>query len=127
MVKKVGSQIRNSETHKENYPVPPIISSVNSCSFLSKWLVGILIPLIGTISNSNIKNNTDLIDSLNDVRIPYEFKIVSFDVTSLFNKVPLFDLLNFLSHELDNCNISVNKTDLITLTKLCTLDNEFKI
>ena len=82
--------------------------------------------MIGTISNSHIKNNTDLIDRLNDVSVPYEFKLVRFDVTSLFTEVPLFDLLNFLSHELDNCNLPVNKTDLITLIKLCTLDNKFK-
>ena len=82
--------------------------------------------MIGTISNSHIKNNTDLIDRLNDVSVPYEFKLVSFDVTSLFTKVPLFDLLNFLSQELDNCNIPVNKTDLITVIKLSKLDNKFK-
>ena len=100
------------KTHKENNPVRPIISSVGSCSyFLSKWLLGMLNPLIGTISNSHIKNNTDLVDRLNDVSVPYEFKLVSFDVTSLFTKVPLFDLLNFLSHELDNCNIPINKNE----------------
>ena len=82
--------------------------------------------MIGTISNFHIKNNTDLIDRLNYVSVPYEFKLVSFYVTSLFTKVPLFDLLNFLSQELDNCNIPVNKTDLITLIKLCKLDNKFK-
>ena len=106
--------------------VQSLVRLVVALIFLSKWLVGILNPLIGTISNSHNKNNTDLIDRLNDVSVPYEFKLVSFDVTSLFTKGPLFDLLNFLSHELDNCNIPVNKTDLITLIKLCTLDNKFK-
>ena len=62
------------KTHKENNPVRPIISSVGSCSyFLSKWLVGKLNPLIRTISNSHIKNSTDLIDRLNDVSVPYEY------------------------------------------------------
>ena len=50
---------------------------------------------IATLSNGQ---SSDLIDRLNDVSVPYEYKIVSFDVTSLFTKVPLFDLLNFLSH-----------------------------
>ena len=106
--------------------VQSLVRLVVALIFLSKWLVGILNPLIGTISNSHNKNNTDLIDRLNDVSVPYEFKLVSFDVTSLFTKVPLFDLLNFLSHEFDNCKIPVNKTDLITPIKLCTLDNKFK-
>ena len=67
------------KTHKENNPVRPIISSVDSCSyFLSKWLVGILNPLIGTISNShinlhiNLNSHIDLIDRLNDVSVPYQ-------------------------------------------------------
>ena len=54
------------------------------------------------------------------IKIPSAFAYIS------ILKVPLSDLLNFLSHELDNCNIPANKTDLITLIKLCTLDNKFK-
>ena len=85
------------KTHKPNNPVRPIISSVGTITYkLSKWLVKVLMPIVGTISNSNIKDNVDFVNKLN-MSISYDFKIVSFDVTSLFTKAPVDDLLSFLS------------------------------
>ena len=115
------------KTHKEGNPVRPIISSVGSVTYsLSKWLVELLNPLLGSISESHIKNSTDLIDKLN--KIPYhynKFKLISFDVCSLFTKVPVNDLINFLSNELNIKPLPFNTHKIIRLIKLCTLNNKF--
>ena len=85
------------KTHKVNNPLRPLISTVGSaCYSLSKWLVSLLSPLFGTISNSNIKNNTNLVHKLNSINITYDFSLISFDVTSLFTRVPVNKLFDFL-------------------------------
>lgn len=114
------------KTHKPNNPVRPIISSVGSCSYkLSKYLVNLLSPLLGNISNSNIKNNVDFVDKINNLHINFEFKMISFDVTSLFTKVPVDDLLNFLKEELDNMNLPLPTSTVIDLIKLCIKNCKF--
>ena len=114
------------KTHKQNNPVRPIISSVGSISYrLSKYLVKLLSPLLGNISNSNIKNNVDLVDKLNNLNLNFSFKIVSFDVTSLFTKVPVDDLLDFLKEELESKNLPLPAITVIELIKLCIKDSKF--
>ena len=116
------------KTHKENFPMRPIISTVGSASYkLSKYLVNILSPIVGTISNSHIKNNVDLIEKLN-CNIPnYNFKLISFDVKSLFTKVPIDDLLNYLETELNNRieTLPLSPHCIIELIKLCVIDSKF--
>ena len=115
------------KTHKPNNPVRPIISSVGSITYkLSKYLVSLLNPLIGTISSSHIKNNVDLIDKLNNVQVKCDFKLVSFDVCSLFTKVPVDDLLSFLPEVLDRLELPFDNTVLVNLIKLCILDSKFE-
>lgn len=114
------------KTHKPNNPVRPITSSVGSIGYkLSKWLVSVLNPLVGSISNSNIKNNTDLIDKLNSLDIGFNFKLVSFDVTSLFTRVPVNDLLTFLDDELRKHDLPLPVPTIIELIKLCIVDSKF--
>lgn len=117
------------KTHKANFPARPIISSVGSASYkLAKYLVDILNPLVGTISNANIKNNVDLINKLNSVQINSESMLVSFDVVSLFTKMPIDDLMAFLSELLENTQLDIPfpKSTLIELIKLCVKDCKFE-
>ena len=115
------------KTHKPNNPARPIISSVGSASYnLSKYLVSILNPLVGAISNSNIKNNVDLTEKLNSLNMSSDFKLVSFDVVSLFTKVPIDDLLEMLPEELENFDLPFSSDTLIELIKLCVKDSKFE-
>ena len=115
------------KTHKVNNPVRPIISTVGSaCYSLSKWLVSLLSPLVGTISNSNIKNNTDLVHKLNSINITYDFSLISFDVTSLFTRVPVNKLLEFLREELPRHIFPIPAAKIIELIRLCIVDTKFQ-
>ena len=92
------------KTDKPNNPVR--LGAVGTTAYkLSKWLINVLMPMVGTISDSNIKDNVDFVNKLNNTSISFEFKIVSFDVTSLFTKVPVDDLLPSLSVVLPNYNL----------------------
>ena len=57
--------------------------------------------------------------------ISFEFKIVSFAVTSLFTKVPVDDLLSFLSEVLPNYNLPLPSEKIIDLIKICIKDCKF--
>ena len=83
--------------HKEGNPLRPIISTVGTVSYkLSKWLVKLLSPLLGTASGSHIKSD-DLIIKLNDVNVTADIRLLSFDVMSLFSKVPIGDIIKKMS------------------------------
>ena len=114
------------KTHKPNNPIRPIISSVGSVTYkLSKWLVKILSPIIGTISNCNIKHNVDLVEKLISINVNFQFKLVSFDVVSLFTKVPVNDLLEYLAEVLDNYELPLPTHHVLELIQLCICDSAF--
>ena len=114
------------KTHKYNNPVRPIISSVGSCTYkLSKYLVKILSPLLGSISESHIKNSNDFHDQLCNVDVTPNLRMASFDVVSLFTKVPIDDLFDYLSRYLINHNFDIPSTDIIKLLELCVRDSKF--
>ena len=114
------------KTHKKGNPVRPIISSVSSASYLlSKWLTSILSVIVGTISNSHVKNTMDLVSKLKSHNS--NCLLVSFDVESLFTKVPVHDLLEFLKRKLHEVELPVNLSVFLKLIELCVLDNVFTV
>ena len=113
------------KTHKPEKPLRPIISSVTSVTYkLSKWLAKLLSPIVGTVSTSHIKNSCDLVEKLKSIR-QSNFKLISFDVNSLFTKVPVHDLLEFLREILENYDLPIDSDICIKLLELCVLDNVF--
>lgn len=114
------------KTHKPNNPARPVISSVKTASYkLSKWLVNLLSPLLGNISKSHIKNNRHFVEILTSLNLNYNFKMFSLDVTSLYTKVPVNDLLNFLLVELEKYDLILKPSEIIELIELCIKDNVF--
>ena len=114
------------KTHKPGQPLRPIISSIGSVSYgVSKWLTKLLSPLIGTISNSNVMNSVDLLDKIRNHSDPC--KLISFDVNSLFTKVPVYDVLNYLRDDLHKLDLPVSNEIFIKLIDLCVADNVFTV
>ena len=82
-------------------------------------------PYIGTISNSHIINSLDLVSKLSTLNVNYNYKLVSFDVKSLFTNVPVDSLLNFMKNEFSDSVFPINLDDFIELIRLCVCEAKF--
>ena len=75
--------------HKLGFPVRPIVSFCGSPTYqLSKYLTTILQPLTDK-SRRKLQSTEDFIYAIKTVQIPDDYKLVSFDVKSLFTSIPL--------------------------------------
>ena len=114
------------KTHKQGNPIRPIISASGSITYkLSKYLVSLLSPILGTISEAHLLNSVDLHERLNKIKITPNSRLVSFDVTSLFTKVPVDDLLDYLASVLDNYELSLPTGNITSLIFLCIKNCKF--
>ena len=69
--------------HKASVPLRPIVSSINSPTYnLSRYLAGVLSPVWG-------KTSHDFVEKIRGMDVNTEDKLISFDVKSLFTKVPI--------------------------------------
>ena len=72
----------------ESLPLRPIISNVGTAAYkTAKYLATLLSPL--TSSECKIKNSYEFVKSIKNTKIPNGYKMISFDVKSLFTNVPL--------------------------------------
>ena len=114
------------KTHKDGNPLRPIISTVGTVSYdLSKFLVHLLQPIVGTISDSHIKNSAHFVDIMNTRSTNYNDVMISFDVKSLFTCVPVCDILEFLKNELSKYVLSLPVCVILDLIRLCVVDTCF--
>ena len=79
--------------HKEGVPLRSIVSNIGASTYqLSKQLSGFLNPLTGK-SAHHVKNSFHFIEILKSLKIKPDDLMVSFDVVSLFTKVPVEESL----------------------------------
>ena len=72
----------------DELPMRPVISNIGTATYeLSRYLAGILKPL--TRSDFSVDSSKEFVDTLKTQTLPPGFCLVSFDVVSLFTKVPL--------------------------------------
>ena len=75
--------------HKANIPLRPIVSFIGSPTYaLSKELASILLKLTG-LSEHHVKNSEEFVKSVTSIKIEETEILVSFDVISLFTKIPV--------------------------------------
>ena len=75
--------------HKPEIPLRPMVSFVNSPTYaLSKHLVSILSPLVGK-SPSHVRISADFASFIAGQTIHQGITLVSFDVVSLYTKIPV--------------------------------------
>lgn len=116
------------KTHKQECPLRPIISNVNSpTSKLSKWLASHLSKAVGKISSSHIINGVDFVSKVNKINVAGH-RMVSLDVNSLFTKVPIDETIAFLKRKLPTLNLDLPLpvSTFIKLIELCLTDNVFQ-
>ena len=87
------------KVHKDNYPLRPVISMLNTPEYeLAKYLDGFIKPNIPATYMLNSTN--DFIDKLNAYPLKGHEKMVSFDVVSLFTNVPLIETIDIIIQRL---------------------------
>ena len=99
-----------------------IISNIGMATYeIAKYLNKLLAPL--SKSDYNILNADDLIRRLREEINPAGYKMISFDMKSLFTNVPLDKTIGFILKEVYNekrIQIDIPKTVLKELLYLCT-------
>ena len=112
------------KVHKNNVPLRPIVSSIGSITYkTAQFLASILSPLVGKTEHV-VKNNTQFVKKIKELKVPPGRKMVSFDVTALFTSIPVTEAVSMIKDRLnqdttlkDRCELSVNQ--IITLLEIC--------
>ena len=89
-VHKISDRIEREDVDAltEALPLRPVISNIGTATYeLSKYLAGVLKPL--TKSEYTVESSKEFVTKLANKSLPPDFELVSFDVVSLFTKVPL--------------------------------------
>ena len=117
--------------HKEGLPLRQIVSPIRSPTYrLAKSLARILTPLAGKTS-SFVKNSTDFAKHIRGIQLEEEDIMISFDVVSLFTKVPVAGAIDAISALLDKGNsfedvTAIPARDICSLTELCLRSTYFQ-
>ena len=110
--------------HKENLPVRPIISTINSpCYKLSKFLTNVLKQSFR--SKFTVKNSKQVVKTLIKTRILPEYILVSFDVCNCFNNVSTQLALKIVEKYFDiriKPNTKIPKSTFMNLLKFCLIE-----
>ena len=78
------------------------MSCIDSVTYtLAKELTKIISPLTGK-SPSFVKDSHDFVKKIHNLHLPENFVMVSFDVTQLFTRVPIQELLEIIQHKIEN-------------------------
>ena len=85
------------KVHKDRNPLRPIVAAIGSPTHpLAKKLASILAPLAGN-TTSHVRNSVDFVEHIQQTPLEEDNCLVSFDVVSLFTKVPLDEALQVIA------------------------------
>ena len=111
----------------DDLPIRPIMSNINTASYqLAKYLAKLLSPL--STSEYTVKSTSDFITHIKGQNVPNNFKLISFDVTSLFTNVPLdftIDVILKRIYDENEVNTNIPKQQMRDLLLLCTKNVHF--
>ena len=106
----------------------PIVSFCGSPTYqLSKYLTTILQPLTDK-SRRKLQSTENFIDAIKDVQIPDDYKLVSFDVKSLFTSIPLQLALQCTKTAIQQSTdaLPLPREDITDLLNLCLTSTYFQ-
>ena len=92
---------------------------------LSKYLTTILQPLTDE-SRHKMQPSENFINAVKTVQIPHDHKLVSFDVKSLFNGIPLQLALDCTETATNNSTFTLPANDIMDLLNLCLTSTYFQ-
>ena len=106
----------------------PIVSFCGSPTYqLSKYLTTTLQPLTDK-SRRKLKSTENFIDAIKTVQIPNDYKLVSFDVKSLFTSIPLQLALQCTENAIQQSTVKLPlpTEDIMDLLNLCLTSTYFQ-
>lgn len=113
--------------HKENFPLRPICSSINSPSHkLCKYIVNILGKLTEN-SKYNVSNSVQFKDKMKGILIQNNEKLISLDVVSLFPSIPVDLAIRIIEENWNKISewTNINKNLFMRIIKFCIVDNRY--
>ena len=116
--------------HKTGIPLRSIVSFVNSPTYaVSSYLAKILSPVVGN-TDYTVKNSCDFADFIRGKTLDAGNELVSFDVVSLFTKIPVVLAINVAEKRLKQDaslgqRTSLPMEDLIDLLSFCLNTTQF--
>ena len=79
--------------HKNGIPLHPIVNTIGSPTYkLARFLANLLKPLVGKTS-SFVKDSASWINEIGNERLNIDAILASFDVVSLYTKIPISDAI----------------------------------
>jgi hypothetical protein len=111
------------KVHKPNIPFRPIVSAIGSPTYnVSRYLATLLKPLVGQ-TDSFILNSSHFVQKLPNFQLSPGDILVSFDVESLFTKVPIMDTLDVLKDLFPTHGLPL---DVLPLIQKCLTSTYFQ-
>ena len=111
------------KVHKPEIPLRLIVSFINSSSYkLAQFLADSLLPLVGNTEH-HIRDSIHFKRQIKDFPVSPISKMVSFDMTSLFTKIPIEKTLQYLEKCLRQSPVLLNSinipiTEILYLVRL---------
>ena len=108
------------KVHKPDVPLRPIVSFVSSPTYaLSKFLASLLSPIVG-LSDSHVRNSQQFAQFITTQNVSDSEVLVSFNVVSLFTRVPTSWAIQVTRDRLMNDPSLLSRTSL-TINDICSL------
>ena len=98
--------------HKPKVPLRPFVLCIGSPSYqLSRHIASLRPPLAGKM-DSYVRNSRHFVEVMRNLRIEEDEVLVSFDVSSLFNNVPVDKTVQVICDRLQNDRTLSDRTTL---------------
>lgn len=97
------------KVHKDGVPLQPIVSNIGAATYpTAQHLKKLLAPYVGKCAH-HIQNSEDFVQRLRQLRTVESDIMVSFDVVSLFTRVPLTESLDIIGEKFDGSLLDLFK------------------